>query len=486
MPERFSEYFRVEYDRDTEWFNPLLTEDTHLYVDPFLIFLSDDERWSGGHERIMAFFDIVLQLLSECGFKENTPAFTKAKGLLLFPEPAEFCLGVSEMSVLGRGAGEELQKGMLKGAAVAVKAGIGNLRHFEEIALFGDQIGPDRISDMTCNILKSDFIEYTQEICRSLGVPMQRFAVTNARWDLIHKRWISAMVELPLNRYATDQRGQPVGIILTPKAFLRRIPSVDPMDFWEYAMSVEGDLLRADLNYEIGQQVDRKLIIRLAENHPELLTRYIEGLEESPKPAYNVLVDPDYIVKKYDDAKLISSSFQPGAPPSDLLSLQGFVEKVVENFKQCVENTKGWELLWAGREHRSEREAQILFWVSSKSLCESANVDLTPEAETGRGSVDFKLSQGATWRVLVELKLAKSSTFWQNEKNQLSTYQRAQRCENGYLVVVQFSDKDCSKEFTDGATEVAAKVSRETGRPFQVVFIDARRKLSGSAVKDVK
>lgn len=481
MPERFSELCRFTYDPANDWFNPLLDRDTHLYVDPFQIFATKDEHWAGGHERLMRFFQMTLELLASSDFNEDSPAFKKGAGLLMFPEPPEFCLGVSKGSVLGRGSAKELQKGMIDGAIVAIQEGIENLRHFEEIALFGDEFGPDRISDMACNVLKSNFITYTQDICHREGIPMERLSVRNSDWDSDRQRWLSQPVELPINPYASALAGRKVGVILTPKSFLTRFPSLDPEEFCEFALAEGGDLLRASLNYEIGQKVDRAFIVALAKSRRDLFNRYLMKLENNPKDPYDVEIDPNYLVRATDDAKAIAGALGYPRRPKDEKSLDTFVAKLVQNFRECVELQNGWRLLWVDEEsQRPEKDAQILFGTSSYFACNQNDVDVSPETDTGRGLVDFKLSQGASRKVLIELKYAKSSSFWRNEENQLPLYQQAQNCHKGYLVVVQFSDRDCSDEFTERAVALAKDVSDKSGRSMTVMFVDARRKISGS------
>jgi hypothetical protein len=371
---------------------------------------------------------------------------------------------------------------MLEGAATTIQAGIQNLRHFEEIALFGEQIGPDRIGDMTCNVLKSDFICYTQDICRELGVPMIRIPVKHSDWDPNRRRWLNEVVELPLNPFATELARRPIAVLLTPKEFLRTFPSVDPMEFWDFAMSEEGEQLRMDLNYEIGQHVDRGVIVRLARRHPSLLRRYLESLEEAPKEPYDIGEDPDFIVQNYEAPKEIAAYLQ-ASTPGGFDSLDDFVEKLVRNFKECIEFANGWRLLWTEDRPRKEKDAQTMFWNSARMACAVFNVEITPEAETGRGPVDFKLTanpNGASEKVLIELKYAKSSSFWVNAANQLPLYMKAQSCNRGYFIVLQFNDRECSDEFTSRARTLAEDVARQENIDFRLVFVDARPKASAS------
>ncbi|MFD0056993.1 hypothetical protein ACFVHR_25100 [Streptomyces sp. NPDC127168] len=85
-PVRFSEYFEVERTDADDWFDTLLTADTNLYVDPFLIY-DDDEEWSRAHDSLTEFFGMVLYLVQKAKRDESSVFWKKAKKLLLFPEP---------------------------------------------------------------------------------------------------------------------------------------------------------------------------------------------------------------------------------------------------------------------------------------------------------------------------------------------------------------------------------------------------------------
>lgn len=481
-PVRFSDEYGITPTSADDWFDPLLTADTRLFVDPFLIFLDTDARWANGHARLMEFFNIVLQLLATSGFKnKNAPGFVKAKALLMFPEPPEFCLGLSKSSIFGAGSARGLQRGMLKGAEDAIDLGLTSLRHVEEIALLGEQIGPDRISDMTCDVLKMDFIRYTQDVARAHGVPMRKVNVRNADWDANLKAWTPGVVDLPLNPYASRIKGRPVGVILTPKRFLRQIPTVDPSEFWDFAFSTEGEDLRAQFNYEVGRTVDRGRIAQLARRRRHLLTKYMEHLEEKGAKPYPVDEDPALLVSPPDFATEVADAFTR-PPPDNEADFVAFVEALIDNFKHCVEQRGAWRTLWVDDKPRVEKHAQILFDVSAVMACHDRDIDITREADAGRGPVDFKFSRGRKLRALLELKLAKSSSFKRNLKNQTPTYAKAEKIKRGYFVVVQYTDADCDPAFVHDAEELAAEVAQETGMAFKIVWVDARSKPSASKV----
>ena len=50
--------------------------------------------------------------------------------------------------------------------------GMSGFTHFEEIQLYVDGISKDRISDLSCNFLKSFLIDFTIDQCHKHGIPL--------------------------------------------------------------------------------------------------------------------------------------------------------------------------------------------------------------------------------------------------------------------------------------------------------------------------
>jgi hypothetical protein len=482
-PLRFSTQFGVVRTVDDDWFDPTLGEDTQLYVDPFLIFLDKSSGWGNAHDTLMRFFINVIGLLNAAGDNEADPRFQKAKTLLLFKEPPEFCLGTSKGSIFGAGSNKGLQVGMLEGAREAIRLGLEDLRHFEELALFGEQIGADRISDITCDVLKPELIAYTQDVAKRHGIKLEKVNVGTAGWDESLMVWKPGLVDLPVNPIASALKGRNIGVILVPERFLRRMPNIDPQDFWDFACSTEATALRGDLNVEIGRRVHAAEVAKAARQHRRLLRAYLDKREAEPKPAYDVVEDPELVVHKGDFGSEIVQQFTMPTPSNED-EFQAFVEKMIENFKFCVEQRGSWHLLWADGKPRAEKHVQYLFQATAVGMCQDHDVDMSPEANAGRGPVDFKMSKGWHMRALLEVKLAKSSTFRQNLKNQTPVYAKAEGCSRGYFIVIQFTDKDCDPTFMNDVDAMAEKVAEKEGIAFKVVFVDARPPLSASKVKD--
>ena len=142
----------------------------------------------------------------------------------------------------------------------AIERGLQDLRHFEELGVLNEGIGPDRISDLTCNVLRSRFISYTHEVARRHSVPMSVRTIGGAEFDTTRQAWRSVDVALPINGFGNRP------ILLVPARFLRELPVLNADDWWQ---NYEAQQLRNDLNYEVMGRVKKRDIVAAARRNPD-------------------------------------------------------------------------------------------------------------------------------------------------------------------------------------------------------------------------
>jgi hypothetical protein len=471
---RFSEHFGITPDAGDDWFDLLLTADTRLFVDPFRVYAAGNGPFTGAHDEIIAFFQRVMALLASSGLQPGTAHFQAAERLLLFPEPAEYCLGFGE-TPLGIGSGKLLRNAMVRAAALTINEGREDIRHFEEMVLFQESIGPDRVSDIVCNVLKARFIAYTQQVCNRHGLTTQLVAVPHAGCDLDGARWDDQAVELPLNPYTGR------AVLLVPKRFLRHLPIVMSDGFWDYAFVNYGEQIRAEFNYDVAQKIKGKEVARLARQHPDMARSYIRHFEDGTPGAYDVGRDPRGVVRWYEAGLELSTSARTMSPPADAAEFCAFVRHLLEEYRWIVEQRGGWRLLWArDGEPLNEAAVQHLLHVAVVLTCKAHDVDISPEVHSGRGPVDFKFSAGWKRRSLVETKLANNSRGWHGITTQTPTYMDAEGIRCGYFLCVQFRDQDLDPERIERAHAAARAVSVARDYEIEALFVDARPKPSAS------
>ncbi len=486
---RFAEYAQIIPNQADDWFDPVLTEDTPLYVDPFLVFDSSAAPFADSHELVVQFFATCRELVRLDQGRHDSSHWRKALRLLTFPEPKEFALGLAMGSPFGAGTADYYSEQMAEALDVICRAGERGLDYVEMLAIFVPGLGVDRISDIFCNILKSRFIRYTADICKRHNVRCENITVRNAQWDSRTARWSDRRVPLPRSPVTNS------AILLAPAEFLQDIPlRITAGRFYSWAETNVSDRLRDDLNYDLGVSLSQAEKTargrRLAHSYPDIAFRYVDDVVETADPVpYNVQADPLGLVGWFEigrDAGVAEAAAaaepleQPG--PSEF---HGWLGALVDRFQHAVENTDLWRALWNDdlTRPRKEKIVQAIAGCMWTIMCEAAKVDITREANMGRGPVDFKFSADWERRALLEVKLLSSSKLRQGAGAQLPQYLISERLTSAYYVCVGFTEQDFTEARIKLVYETCAVYESKSGFTITPRFIDARPKESASNLK---
>lgn len=480
---RFSELVGVS-PADGDWFDPVLSEDTPLYVDPFLVFEDDDPLFADAHDVVVSFFATCRDLVRRAAGNTASPHWKKALRLLTFHEPKEFALGLSMGSPNGAGTGDELAAQMADALEVMTRAVERGVDYVDVFAVFVPGLGVDRISDMFCNIMKARFIAYTQRVCRDLGISTELVPVRNAAWQATTGRWSDGRLSLPRSPVTGG------GVLLTPDRFLQDIPQrVTAEGFWSWADARIGMELRQDLNYAIGEELSKKeraeLGRRLARRSPETAFAYVDEIAEREHQPYDVRTDPDLLVGWFEPGRAAAQERNEAdgvLPQPEDAQFCGWVSTLIDRFQHAVENTDLWRVLW-NDDYTKPRQEKIVqavaaaMWVES---CRAAGVDFNRETNVGRGPVDFKFSAGWARRALLEVKLMRSTKLMQGAEAQLPQYLRSEQIRCGYYVCVGFTDADLDADRVERVKKTCETLTEQAGWIMTPWFIDARPKPAAS------
>lgn len=385
--------------------------------------------------------------------------------MLELREVHELCIGYSDSGTHGSGSGKGLATQIARGLLSAVRQGIKKLEHFEEVQIFEEGIGADRISDATAGILRHRLAEYTQDVVRRHALQSQEIRYLRSWFDLKRGRWQAARYNLPLNPYTNSP------ILLVPEDYLRSLPTINANDFWDYCYDTQNELIRREFGDEITHNVDKATIVKFARKHPELRKQYVGVKEERGSEPYDLKTDPSGFYRPYLGAQTWASQNPLHLTISSSSELLDAILKFVDQFRNYVENNDGWRLLWNDdASPKKEVAFQALFSGVLIPHCQANDIDISKEANIGRGPVDFKFSKGYSKRVLVEAKLAANSKFWSGLTKQLPKYLKAEQIEQGIFLVScqRESDFDRIKEIR----HVAKSVSDKSGVDIRVVVVD--------------
>lgn len=470
IPVSLSGAFSIDSDAVTALgaIDVTLNFDTKLFIDPLLLQYSAQEEISKtGYEKYRRHFSNVIKLLKNTQ-KEDDVAWRNAKRLFRFPEASATHLGYGN-STRGSGWGPALINSTLKTAAEVVRMGIDDVDLFMVLALFEEGIGSDRISDMTTSIIRDELAEFTIRVCSQLNTPLQHCVIEGTQYRLP----ISPVDDTP--------------ILLVPRDIVRKLPIA--LDWSDISRVVDhNQILRDQVNNQVGQiwarmtkkeKAERK---KKALENPEAFKALLSAIKSVPPEPYDIKADNegeffwrDY-VRTIAEAHPLATALPTNT--QDIDSVESIVATIVQQFKFLIEDRGLWREMWSedGKKNRKEKAAQRLFLAVAYSYCAANRLDLSPEADSGSGPVDFKVSDGGDKKVLVEIKLS-TGTVVHGYETQLEIYKSAEETDRGIFIVIDIGR--IGRKLND-IEKIRSSFIEERGCASKIVYIDANQRASAS------
>lgn len=165
-------------------------KDTSLFIDPFHLSTRSDVWSVDASATIQSFFQFLISLV-------RTGNITQARSLLKhLNEPNETCLGLSKGKPRGNGVGSINAKMIFDSLLNSKAMKTGLVEDLEDSAIFIDNIDKDKVSDMTTNIIRKHLIEYTQNQCHLLNIPLRQNVPSGFFWDSSKKKWDNQYEEM--------------------------------------------------------------------------------------------------------------------------------------------------------------------------------------------------------------------------------------------------------------------------------------------------
>ena len=439
MTTSFSDSYNIEFSTYDALgaLDPILGIDTRLFIDPLLVKNTQIPEFQSAASKIENYFEIILTLL-KASQKEKDIFWNQAFKNFKSSEISGLSIGYGKDNDGGGGIGKIKKLEILKNLKQILDAGTDDPTIFELIGGFQDGIGPDLISDLISNILIDDLITYTQRICSELDIPLIKLNFSKSYE--------------PQNLPKNILNGKPV--ILVPKEFLRDLPIADSFMDIDWVCK-HNDQLRRYLNSVIEGSF-KKITIKEKKGHirkaivddPEFLKEILAAYRNQPPEYYDFSDDPKGETIWYEASKNYAKEYplilQLSSQPT-IDDIYKIVEKICEHFKVLIEDNQLCKLLYdRDGKRKLESAAQLLFFGIANAYCLANNIDISPESDAGRGPVDFKFSNGANSKVLVEVKLTSNSKLKKGFESQLPIYQKAEKSRKGiYLVIhnIEISDK---------------------------------------------
>ncbi|MEO0636988.1 MAG: hypothetical protein AAFY73_10100 [Pseudomonadota bacterium] len=474
--------FSSEYGIDPSRLNALgvldltLNVDTRLFIDPMLLEASvHPEIAQNAKASYDAHFARIIQFLKRVARPHPSDvAWRTAKRLLSFPEVKWTCLGYGSGSVSGSGSGGELTSQYVETARQIVALGVDDPDLFVAMALFEEGVGPDRISDMATNVILGDLLEFNKRVLGELGVPVRRYDLQLANGN-------EYQAELPRNPCIPGN--EPV--VLVPTDVLRDLPIATDWSSVADAASKNASL-RGRVNrqitklWKIKSRKDKEAIRSWALSGKTSFEDFLVMVRSVEGAPYDIDNDPagEVFWRTLGATVARNCPLQLTNPSTlDGDGINGIVLQIIEQFRFLIENRRISEELYHGGRPRPEKSAQRLFFIVADAYCKANNLDITPEADTGNGPVDFKVSQGYTGRVLVEIKLSTNPKVVQGYSRQLKTYAAAEQTDRAHYVVIDVGGMGNKDQRLIAEKNEAASSGK---RASEIHIIDGTRRPSAS------
>jgi len=463
-------------------FNIALINDLPLFVDPFLLYDSQNDTYRGLHENIITYL---------CFLRDRAVAGDLTPGAveqwLHFKEIKQNWLGFSKTGNKGTGLGPKFARSLAQSLSSVFKdfgtETISNGSHIEKLGLLGGGVGRDHLSDFTSNLVKGFLLDYTQRFALDHLEPSQRarVRVDRVRFDYETRRWLTGFFELPV------ANGDYV--LLTPKEILTRdeswINQGDLLDrFHDICIALPDDGLRLQVNEHFYAQINKRTkekekraaALRTIEQFHELLDYYIRWKEEHGPEAHRS-ADAKVHETQLQFVENIKALVNEHLAGSEFYSYDSSYEqslKRVHYLKHVIEDQGGHRLFYVkGKPVQRETDLHVMFrltWFDTEH-------DVNAEVNNGRGPVDFKVSMGKKNANLVEFKLAKNTGLEKNLQHQVKIYEKASEANASIKVIMHFSETELMR---------VMNILRRLGlvnRP-DIVMIDASPKASASKAEE--
>lgn len=447
----FNDFFDIPAETVDEYgaFNISLINDLPLFIDPFLLFQSENKIYKELHAGIVKYIIFL---------RDETTAGRVNKDLVRswfrFPEVKQNWLGFSLAGNNGSGLGDSFANALHANLETVFsdfgKESVTRSSHIEKVCLVSSGVGRDNISDFTLNLILDFICRYTEDFAKvHIHRNFRKLVwINKAKFNYETRSWERRRYELPF--IDGDY------VLLTPKDILTRdenwinrsdmiaqfeqIPVALPdSELRGQVFAYFDSVLAKPIDREPTQKERAEAAIKTYLKFPDLVDWYIAYKEEHGDEATDISADKVALVKFMfeDQIKDIQSQLftetkfysTPGNTYDETHLRLAF-------FKDVIENKGGHRIFWHGDEAiQRESDLQILckfIWCGTPS-------DASAEVNDGRGPVDFKISRGAFDKTLIEMKLAKNTKLRQNLEKQLPIYLAASSAKSGIKVIIYFT-----------------------------------------------
>ena len=444
-------------------FDAVITTDSHFFINILRLKETSVPQFSTSYQKINEYFRNIMILLTAS--KEKGDRFYKqALRSFDFSGVNGINLGFSETGV-DAGFGKRLAKNVISDAFDIVKTGSTQPEIFQLVGLFEENVAADRLSDMIATLIADDIREYTLWVNQELNINKDNYP------------------ELTFNDGIVINPYKGCDLLYLPIDILHELPIARDWTDLDRVIS-ENNAIKEEINQAIGKEWSKMLagqkkdyLLNQIFKVPAKCENVIDYYRKETVDKYDPLKDFNYL-SSWSFKLMKDSGVLDFLEHSDTTQKSSWevTLKVLEIFKDFIENNKGWEILYLVPTNKGEKVAQKLIQNGGTYCCEEHNVDMTFEANEGPGPVDMKISRGMD-KTIVEVKLSSNGEYLHGFTDQIEEYARAEKCtQRIYLYIKVGNHPGRDKTIQDKYDEEFSKGNN----PPLLFVVDATQRTSES------
>jgi len=262
---RLNDYHDLSFTQEeVDFAIPFLDEDIPLYMDPFLLWKSPSQQDNALHGSITNSFNYLGRLYA----KNEDEAVSTLKEI---SECDEVGLGNSK-SKKGKKIGDKMARAILTTFKDIPHLQENGFTHLEMLQLLVEDFSKDRVSDISCNLVKSFLIDYTIQQSIKYSIPTENSKIHY--FDNRKLKFVNESVNLPTNPNTKEP------ILLIPKRWLRFIPWINYEDFFKNHIEISKIISQ-------GEKVPRAEILEFNRKNYDQLQSYIKRKQLEQKDCKN-------------------------------------------------------------------------------------------------------------------------------------------------------------------------------------------------------
>jgi hypothetical protein len=442
-------------------FDSLMDEDSNFFINIKRLKDTEVPEFKNSYAKINDYFR-DLGILLKASKNPQDKFYKTAIKKFDFSEVRGINLGFSK-GTRGAGFGTKLSNQIIKDASEIIKSGSEQPEIFHLTSLFEENVGPDRLSDMIATLIYDDIVKYTKRVYIELGINKDNYPEYSFEAGLL------------INPYKGCE------LLLLPIDILHELPIAKSWDDIDRVVS-ENETIKKEMNELVGKEW-KKLASSQKKRYikdyifmkPDILAKVIEDYRSTNVKPYDIYQNTDYKI-----LRLINFIIN-GKKELNLSNINSYESslEIIGIYKNWVENQKGYTTLRGNNTRDEEKTIQKTLHGIALYYCMTNNLDISPESNTGRGPVDFKISRGND-KTVVEIKLTSNQETLHGFEIQIEEYAKSEGTENKIFLLI---DNGRSSNIIRKVEESYENRKKAGENPATVIVIDAKPKESASKYK---